>query len=308
MSEKAQDNDIEFNRAFEGKAGELVELSPLVRRMAAGNPGPMTFTGTCTYIVGRGKVMLIDPGPDDERHCTALLQALGAEEISHILVTHTHRDHSPAARSLSGTTGAKIIGCAPYVVPNGSELSTMPVFDAAHDRDYHPHWVMQEGDRIEGQGFELTTIATPGHTMNHLAFALPQENALFSGDHVMAWSTSVVAPPDGNMQQYMASLEKLRHRGDTIFWPGHGGPVTVPDRFLRALLHHRRAREQAILNRLKAGDQTINKIVDYIYQGLDPRLVGAAGYSVLAHLEDLVERGLVLADPSLSLTATYRAV
>jgi glyoxylase-like metal-dependent hydrolase (beta-lactamase superfamily II) len=307
MSAKAQPNDIEFNRSFEGEAGELVELSPLVRRMTVGNPGPMTFTGTCTYIVGREQVMVIDPGPVDEMHCAALLKALGSEKISHILVTHTHRDHSPGATALSAATGAKIIGCAPYAAREGSKTGETSPFDLANDLDYRPDWVMLEGDRIEGQGFDLIAVATPGHTMNHLAYALPQEHALFSGDHVMAWSTSVVAPPDGNMRHYMSSLEKLRQREDAILWPGHGGPVTTPQRYLRALTQHRRAREQAILARVRAGDRTIAQMAAHIYQGLDARLFGAASFSILAHLEALVERGLIGADPAVSLTANYHS-
>ena len=306
MNEKTKAEDIPFNRAFEGAPGELVRLSPLVRRMVAGNPGPMTFTGTCSYVVGSGEVCVIDPGPDAQGHIAALLSALRNETITHILVTHTHRDHSPGSRALKAATGAKIIGCAPHVSARDPGAGDTLRLDAANDLDYAPDAIMQDGDTLEGKGFTLTAVATPGHTMNHLSFALAQEDALFSGDHVMAWSTSVVAPPDGTMRHYMASLEKLRQREDRIYWPGHGGPVKEPRRFLRALAHHRRAREKSILSRIQSGDATIETIVANVYEGLDPALRGAAGLSVFAHLEDLVERGLVKTDEPLSLKATYR--
>ncbi|HYP58175.1 MAG TPA: MBL fold metallo-hydrolase, partial [Beijerinckia sp.] len=232
--------------------------------------------------------------------------ALRNETITHILVTHTHRDHSPGSRALKAATGAKIIGCAPHVSARDPGAGDTLRLDAANDLDYAPDAIMQDGDTLEGKGFTLTAVATPGHTMNHLSFALAQEDALFSGDHVMAWSTSVVAPPDGTMRHYMASLEKLRQREDRIYWPGHGGPVKEPRRFLRALAHHRRAREKSILSRIQSGDATIETIVANVYEGLDPALRGAAGLSVFAHLEDLVERGLVKTDEPLSLKATYR--
>jgi glyoxylase-like metal-dependent hydrolase (beta-lactamase superfamily II) len=302
--EKPSD-EIVFNRSFDGAPGELVRLSPLVRRIVAGNTGPMTFTGTCTYIVGSGNVAVIDPGPDLSQHVAALLAALRGETITTILVTHTHRDHSPAAAALKAATGARIIGCAPYVAPRAGAGEAMPRLDAAHDPDYAPDAILQDGDVVEGKGFSLRAIATPGHTKNHLTFALPEEAALFSGDHVMAWSTSVIVPPDGGLRDYMASLEKLKNRDDKLYWPGHGGPVTEPQRYVRALAHHRRQREQAILARLAVGDRAISDIVANVYVGLDPALRGAAALSVLAHLEDLVARGEVRAQGPLSLTASF---
>ena len=290
---------IPFDRSFFGAPGELIRLSPLVRRMVAPNPGPMTLVGTCTYVVGQGEVAIIDPGPDNKEHIAALLAALRGETVTTILVTHTHKDHSPAARELKAATGARIVGCAP------TQSSGSPI-DAANDFDYVPDTVMRDGDAIEAKNFSLLCVATPGHTRNHLAFALPQESALFSGDHVMAWSTSVVAPPDGAMRDYMASLEKLLARDERIYWPGHGGPVKEPQRFVHALIRHRREREKAILSCIKAGDSTIAAIVAHVYAGLDPTLTPAAAYSVLAHIEDLVEQGLVKPEGAVAIGGAFR--
>lgn len=296
----ASPEPLKFDARFEGAPGELVRLSPLVRRMVAGNRGPMTFAGTCTYVVGAGEVAVIDPGPADEAHITALLAALAGETAAAILVTHTHRDHSPGAALLKEATGAPILGCAahtPQAAPAGLE--------GAHDVAYAPDRALREGDAFEGRGFDLVCVETPGHTQNHLAFALPQENALFSGDHVMAWSTSVIAPPDGAMSDYMASLEKLRRRADEVYWPGHGGAVTQPQRYVRALASHRRQREQAILARLREGDETIEAIVAELYRSVAPTLWPAASLSVLAHLVDLVARGRVETDGLPTLSARY---
>ncbi len=298
--------DIPYKRDFEAKPDELLQLSPLVRRIVANNPGPFTFTGTCTYVVGQGRVAIIDPGPDEPEHVAKLLAALGSETIEAILITHTHRDHSPAARALKEATGAPIIGCGPHVRARELAVGEGIGLDAANDLAHAPDRVLHENEVFEGQGFSLVCVETPGHTMNHLAFALPQEKTLFSGDHVMAWSTTVVAPPDGAMQPYMRSLEKLLARDDRIYWPGHGDAVEDPRRFVRGLLHHRRAREQAIITRLRAGDTMIADIVANIYKGLDPRLRGAAALSVFAHMEDLVARGEAACAGPVVLTAAYR--
>lgn len=273
--------------------GEAARVSPLVRRIVAPNASPFTFTGTCTYIVGAGDVCVIDPGPESEPHLAAILAATGGERVAHIVVTHTHRDHSPGAKALQAATGAPIHGCAPHE-PIADHPSGR--LDASHDLAYAPDVEMRDGDVLRGDGYALTAIHTPGHASNHLCFAFAQENALFSGDHVMAWSTSVVAPPDGNMRHYMASLEKLAARDETIYWPGHGAPVTSPKRYVRGLASHRRMREAAILERLAAGEGDIASIVARIYVGLDPRLRPAAGLSVLAHLDDLLTRGLIVSD------------
>lgn len=285
--------DIPFNKEPPGPAGAVTRLAPLVRRVLAPNKGPFTFTGTCSYIVGEGQVAVIDPGPEDEAHINALLAALKGETISAILVTHTHRDHSPGARLLQRRTRAPIIGCATHV-PMADPPSGR--LDASHDLDHAPDHVLKDGEIFKGDGFTLEAIATPGHASNHLAFALPEENGLFSGDHVMAWSTSIVAPPDGNMRDYMASLDKIAARPEQIYWPGHGHALTEPQRFVRLLAMHRRQREAAILERLAQGDRTIPDIVRVIYKGVDERLHRAAGLSVLAHLEDLLSRELISSD------------
>ncbi len=289
-------DDIEFDRAATAPAGEIVTLSPLVRRVIAGNGGPMTFTGTCCYIVGRGQVAVIDPGPDDAAHIDRLLSALSGETVTHIVVTHTHRDHSPAAAAIKARTGAIIVGCGPHRPSRLLADGEAAFLDAASDRDYAPDAVMNEGDAVSGNGWTLSAIETPGHTANHLAFALPEENSLFSGDHVMAWSTTVVAPPDGSMAAYMASIDKLRGMEHALYWPGHGGPVCEPQRFLRGLVQHRRQRAAAILNRLAQGDERIAEMVPAIYQGLAPTLHRAAALSVLAQIEDLVLRELATCD------------
>ncbi len=290
------------SRAEEAPSGVVTRLSGVTRRLIAGNASPYTFTGTCSYIVGAGEVAIIDPGPADEAHIGALLAAVEGEKISHIVVTHTHRDHAPGAAILKARTGAPIVGARAHV-PNPDAAAGL---DASHDLAYAPDRALADGERLAGSGFTLEAIATPGHAANHLCFALLEENALFSGDHVMAWSTTVVAPPDGSMADYMASLEKLRGRSETVYWPGHGGPVREPQRYIRALAHHRRQREAAILGRLEAGDAEISEIVARVYSGLAPTLTRAAGLTTLSHLEDLVARGVVASDRPPSLAARFR--
>ena len=296
---------LPLDRGFEATADAVVALSPLVRRLVAPNPGPMTFTGTCTSLVGAGAALTgIDPGPDLPAHRDAIMAALGGARLAHIVVTHTHRDHSPGARALAAATGAAVVGCAPYAPVRPPRPAEMAAVAASNDLDYAPDRVLADGEALQGEGYTLMAVATPGHTMNHLAFALPQERALFSGDHVMAWSTTVIAPPTGSMGAFMASLERLKGRDDMVYWPGHGGPVKDPPRFLRALVHHRRQREHALRARLAAGDRTIAELVARTYETLDPRLRRAAGITVLAHLEDLCARGLVRADGE-GLEASY---
>jgi glyoxylase-like metal-dependent hydrolase (beta-lactamase superfamily II) len=283
---------VPFAAAREPPPRALTRVSPMVRRLVAPNASPFTFNGTCTYIVGRDRVAIVDPGPDDDSHLSALLAAVDGERVETILVTHTHRDHSVGARKLRAATGARMIGAAPFT-PRGDGSTGL---DSAHDRDYSPDAILVDGERWQGAGYTLEAVATPGHCSNHVCFALVEEGALFSGDHVMAWSTSVVAPPDGSMRAYLDSLDKLRGRAETIYWPGHGGPVAEPQRYLRALIHHRRQREASILNTLADGPQTIPALVAKVYVGLNPSLTHAAGFSTLAHLEDLSERGLVVAE------------
>ncbi|KQP92079.1 MBL fold metallo-hydrolase [Methylobacterium sp. Leaf117] len=289
-------------------SGETVRLSPLVRRRIAPNGGPFTATGTCSYIVGAESVAIIDPGPENAHHIAALLEACAGAPVAAILVTHTHRDHSPGARLLQARTGAPIVGCGPHRAARALAEGEFPHLDASADRDHRPDRELRAGEIIAGPGWTLETLETPGHTMNHLAFALREEAALFSGDHVMAWSTSIVAPPDGSMRAYLESLDALRSRDETIYWPGHGGPVRDPRRFVRGLATHRRQRETAIRSRLEAGDRDIGAIVGAIYQGLNPALRGAAALSVFAHLEDLVERDLARCDGPVLLTSRYAPV
>lgn len=298
--------ELSFDLDFSPLADNVVELSPLVRRLVADNSSPFTFTGTCSYIVGRGTVAIIDPGPARPGHIEALLAAVANETVSHIVVSHTHIDHSPGARLVQAATGAPIVGCGPHRASRPLADGEANTMEGSGDMEHAPDLQMREGDSITGPGWTLQAIETPGHTANHLAFSLPEEETLFSADHVMAWSTTVVGPPDGSMTDFMASLEKLRGRQDRVYWPGHGGPVRDPQRFLRALIGHRRAREASILARLKAGDRKITEIVPAIYPGLKPALLRAAGLSTFAHLEDLVTRGLAVTDDAPQLDGEYR--
>ncbi len=299
-------DELIFDLTRPAKTDACVAVSPLVRRVVAGNAGPTTFTGTCSYIVGRGRVAIVDPGPDDPEHIAALLAAVRHETVTHILVSHTHRDHSPAARAIQAAAGASIVGCSEHRKARPLALGEVNRLEGSADAEHRPDQELREGDVIDGPGWRLTAVETPGHTANHLSFALAEEQALFSADHVMAWATPFIGPPDGSMRDYMASLDKLRGRAETVYWPGHGGPVREPQRFVRALIHHRRQREASILKRLAAGDRTVAAIVQAIYQGLAPALAGAAGLSVFAHLEDLVSRGIVATDGPPTLDAEYR--
>ncbi|MDP3547072.1 MAG: MBL fold metallo-hydrolase [Phreatobacter sp.] len=298
--------DIPFNREDAAVAGQAEQLSPLIRRILCDNPGPFTFKGTVTYVVGKGRVAIIDPGPDDPRHIAAVLEAVKGETVEAILVTHTHRDHSPATPAIKAATGSPVYAEGPHRAARPLNLGETNALDASGDKDFAPDIVLKDGDVVSGTGWTIESVFTPGHTANHMAFALREEETLFSGDHVMAWSTSIVAPPDGAMGDYMASLDKLRAREEKLFWPGHGGAVREPAKFMRALSHHRRLREAAIMKRLASGDRQIPEIVAAIYEGIDPRLKSAAGLSVFAHLEDLVGKGLATSDGAPSLTGAFR--
>jgi glyoxylase-like metal-dependent hydrolase (beta-lactamase superfamily II) len=271
--------------------GRIERPHPLVRRILAPNPSPFTFTGTQSYVVGEGEVALIDPGPDEPEHIAALLAAVEGERVAAILCTHTHRDHSPASRPLAAATGAPIVGCAPLALEDEG-----PRADAAFDFDYRPDRVLADGEALAADGWSLEAVATPGHTSNHLCFALADTEILFTGDHVMGWSTTVVSPPDGDMTDYMASLERLLGRGDRLYFPAHGPPVEDPQDHVRRLTEHRRMRERQILGRLEAGEGDIPAMVADMYRDIDPRLHPAAGRSVLAHLLNLSRRGLVRAE------------
>ncbi|MEP7221560.1 MAG: MBL fold metallo-hydrolase [Novosphingobium sp.] len=269
--------------------GLAEQLEPLVRRVLAPNPSHFTFTGTETYIVGAADhVAVIDPGPDDPAHLDALIRAIGTARVSAICCTHTHRDHSPAAAPLAALTGAPIIGCDRLALADDG-----PRADAAFDTSYAPDRVLRDGEQLSGPDWTLTAVATPGHTSNHLCFALEESGALFTGDHIMGWSTTVIAPPDGDMAAYMASLEKIQGRADRVYYPAHGPQIDNPQQLVRGMMGHRRQRERQILRLIEAGNGEIEAMVPLMYKGVDQRLWPAAGRSVLAHLIDLQQRGQV---------------
>jgi glyoxylase-like metal-dependent hydrolase (beta-lactamase superfamily II) len=265
---------------------KLEQLEPGVARVLAHNPSAFTYFGTQTYLIGTDEIAIIDPGPDLPEHIDALEEAIAGRKVAAIMCTHTHRDHSPASRPLAERTNAPIIGCAPLALKTAG-----PRADASFDGDYSPDRVLQDGETLEVDGKSIGAVATPGHTSNHLCFAY--EGALLTGDHVMGWSTTVVFPPDGDMCAYMQSLDKLRQRDDRIYYPAHGPAVTNPQQYVRHLAGHRMQREKQILKLVGEKARPIPDIVANAYPGLDPRLVVAAGGSVLAHLVDLQRRGLV---------------
>lgn len=299
--------DIPFKKTMEFAYGEPRELAPGVIRLVANNPSPFTFHGTNTYIVGEKDLALIDPGPDDEAHFDAIMKTAAGRPITHILITHTHRDHTDGLPRLHQATGAKVCAHGRKAWSPGS-LRNSPSGAEFIDMDFKPDIVMDDGDSVSGTGWSLEALFTPGHAPDHLCFADASRKVLFCGDHVMSWNTSVVAPPEGNMADYMRSLERLLTREETVFMPGHGGRIENPSRMVKAFIVHRRWREQAILDAVRAGHTTIDRIVALVYQGLDPRLVNAASLSVLAHVEHLVERGLVHCDGPPSLDRSLAAV
>jgi glyoxylase-like metal-dependent hydrolase (beta-lactamase superfamily II) len=302
----AENDDVPFNRNFPLKPGVVEQVRPGIRRILCNNPSPFTFTGTVSYIVGEGNVAIIDPGPDDAAHAAALLDAVRGETVSHIVVTHTHRDHSPNTGRIKAATGATVYAEGPHRASRPRYESETISSESGADRDFRPDVNVSDGDVIEGQGWALEAVATPGHTANHMAFAWPDRKSLFVGDHVMGWSTSIVAPPDGSMLDYMASLQRLTARPEDLYFSGHGPEITEAPRYVSFLMRHRQAREASILHRLAKGEADIPTLVRAIYIGIDPRLTGAAGYSVLAHLEDLVVRGVVATDGDPVIGGSYR--
>jgi glyoxylase-like metal-dependent hydrolase (beta-lactamase superfamily II) len=302
----SDNDDVPFNRDFPLKPGIVEEVRPGVRRVLCNNPSPFTFTGTVSYIVGRGNVAIIDPGPDDEAHAAALLDAVSGETVSHIFVTHTHRDHSPNTARIKAATGATVCAEGPHRASRPRYESEKISSESGADRDFKPDIAVREGDTIEGAGWALQAVATPGHTANHLAFAWQNRKISFVGDHVMGWSTSIVAPPDGSMIDYMTSLERLTQREEDLYFSGHGPEIPEGRRYVSFLIRHRQAREASILHRLAKGEADIPTMVRAIYIGIEPRLTGAAGYSVLAHLEDLVARGIVSTDGDPVIGGSYR--
>jgi len=297
---------LEFDMSFEPAYGEAVAVAPGVLRLTVNNPSPFTFHGTNSYIIGGDTLAVIDPGPEDEAHFQALVKAIAGRPVSHVFVSHTHRDHSPLTKRLKEATGAVVVAEGPHRPARPLRIGETNPLDASADTEFRPDHKIADGEVIAGDGWALRGVFTPGHTANHMSFSLEGTGILFSADHVMAWSTSIVAPPDGAMSDYMASLDKLLARQDRLYLPGHGGPVAKPDQFVRGLKAHRKMRERAILERLKAGDRTIPEMVETIYRSTDPRLHGAAGLSVLAHIEDLVARGEVAAEGGIAIDTAYR--
>jgi glyoxylase-like metal-dependent hydrolase (beta-lactamase superfamily II) len=298
--------DIPYDKKLDLKPDQVEEIAPGVRRLLANNPGPFTFTGTLTYIVGRGKVAIIDPGPADQAHIDALLKAVQGEDVTHIFVTHTHRDHSPATAAVKAATGATVYAEGPHRAARPLYRGEHNPLEGSGDHDFQPGVRLRDGEIVRGEGWTLEAVTTPGHTANHMGYAFKEANALFCGDHVMAWATSIVAPPDGAMADYMASLHKLAQRGERIYYPGHGPAIADGPRFAEFFIEHRRARERSILARLAKGECDIPTLVRAIYIGIDPRLVNAAGLSVLAHMEDLVARGVVETEGAPAISGRYR--
>jgi len=293
---------IPFVRDITFEYGACDRLTPLIRRVVANNPGPFTFMGTGTYIIGNGEVAVIDPGPDMDDHLEAILAATAGETITHIFVTHNHMDHSPLARPLAARTGATIYACAQQGVPTEAEVR----LEAGDDRVFTPDVGLCDGGTFSGGDWTMEAIPTPGHTSNHICYALHEENALFSGDHIMGWSTTVISPPDGDMGDYFDSLDRVKARNFEIIWPTHGPPITEPGPFVQAYIDHRRAREAQILAALAGGHTQIKPMVADLYKAVDARLHPAAAHSVMAHMVQLVKEGRVLCDGAPALDSEYR--
>jgi len=301
-------SDPKFDRTFDAAHGQAVAIENGVLRVTAPNSGPLTFAGTNSYILGTDTLAVIDPGPEDETHWQTLLAAIGGRPVSHIFVSHTHKDHSPLTQRLKQETGAVVVAEGPHRAARPLHFGEINPLAESSDMDFVPDIAAAHGQRISGDGWEIEVLHTPGHTANHAAFAENNRGIVFSADHVMAWSTTIIAPPDGSMRQFMESLEMMLAREDRIYYPGHGGPVDAPSKFVRALRSHRKMRERAILERIRNGDRLIADMVAAIYRETDPRLHGAAALSVLAHLEDMVERDIVRTDGPPALKGIYDAV
>lgn len=295
--------ELAFNRNVDVDYGVAQEVAPGVRRIVANNPGPYTFLGSNTYLVGHGKIAIIDPGPNDDRHLRAIAAATKGERIMQILVTHSHRDHCDGARGLQALLGGEILAYGPTGSRRGAGAPGLG--DAFVDAAFVPDKTLDDGATIKGAGFALDVLHTPGHSPDHLCFALVGQRTVFTGDHVMGWNTTVVAPPEGNMAKFLTSLERLLKRHDKIFLPGHGGRIQTPQRVAKAYLMHRHWREQTILACLDDGESFIPRIVERLYGGLDTDLKQAAAMSVLAHMEHLISRGLVAADGTPGLSAPF---
>ena len=293
---------IKFNREFECEYGVLEQIAPGVRRLMAKNPSAFTFYGTGVFVVGTGEVAVIDPGPSDEPHVKALIEGLSGETVSHILVTHTHNDHSPAAAPLKAATGAKTYAYGPH---GAGKLESGVKVEEGGDQDFTPDVVVRHGDVIEGKGWSFECVYTPGHTSNHMCFAHQESKTLFTGDHVMGWSTSVIGPPDGDMAQYFQSLELLLTRDDVIYRPTHGAAIENTKEHVQAFIDHRQDRERQIADCLSRGIGDVGEMVKEMYKDVDPRLHVPAAMSVLAHLEHMVSTGRARTEGPVSLTSTY---
>ena len=294
---------IPFRRELDFTYRQIEQIAPGIRRLVAENPSPFTLHGTGTYIIGDGEVAVIDPGPRDPAHIEALVSGLGDEVISHILVTHTHMDHSPGCALLREHTDAKTYAYGPH---GAGKLADGVQVEEGGDMEFAPDVLVKDGDVIEGRGFTVECVYTPGHTSNHICFQYVEQQALFTGDHVMGWSTSIISPPDGDMGAYLNSLEKLLERNDSVYWPTHGPSIEDPKAFVRKFIEHRLEREAQILAALKRGIGTIEKMVPEMYEGLPEFMYPAAARSVWAAIEHMVNKGEVVSDEAITLTATYR--
>ena len=297
---------IPFVKTFNFDYGRPDRLSPLIRRVICNNPGPFTYTGSGTYLIGGdgGELAVIDPGPQNDAHLSALLAAVGKARVSDILITHTHSDHCGGARAFAGRVNAPIKGAGPH--PVAEKKLDAPALDEGADYGFSPDAVLHDGEKIVGDGWTIEAVATPGHLSNHLCFALKNEGALFTGDHIMGWATTVIAPPDGDMGAYLDSLDKLLARTEEIYYPTHGAPVVNPKPFVRAIKTHRRIRDGQILDQLKKGRTLINEIVPEMYADIDRRLHGAAALNVYAHLIRLVKTGAVMCDGAPTMKSCYK--
>ena len=298
--------DLEFKTDMEFAYGTPRELAPGVVRFVANNPSVFTFKGTNTYIIGTDDLAIIDPGPEDDVHFQAIIDFVGGRTVSHIVITHTHRDHIDGLPRMAEATKAKVCGFGRDASNQGALIN--PESTEYIDASFTPDIILKDGDTVKGSNWTLEALFTPGHAPDHLCLALPEQKVLFSGDHVMGWNTTVVAPPEGSMSAYMASLEKLVGRPDAVFFPGHGGQIEDPQRMLRGYMVHRNWREQAILGAIRDGHTTISSVVKLVYKGLDERLVNAASLSVQAHVDFLIEKNLVTCDGPTSFTCELAAV
>lgn len=300
---------IPFHLEMEFTYGEPREIWSGVRRIVANNKGPLTHNGTNTYIVGKKEIALIDPGPNDSAHVSAILEAVKGETVTHILLTHTHKDHSGALRELKEKTGAAVYAHAPILENRGARRQAdAPLDDAFVDLEFRPDHILNDGDIIEGESWALKAIHTPGHAPDHLCFEDQREPILFSGDHIMAWNTSVVIPPEGKMSDYLASLKKLLKKDYERFLPGHGGQARAPERLVKAFLMHRKWRETAIHDHIKEGKSTIDQLVPLLYPNAKSEVLPAAALSVLAHAEHLCEQGLISSNTTPALNSSFEAI